>query len=92
MYKILPYTYRKAKRLNVTVRPSSNSRKKIDVFNKRGELICSVGARGYLDYPNYLQLFGKDVANEKRRSYKKRHEKDRKVYKSPGWYADQLLW
>jgi hypothetical protein len=92
MYKILPYTAAQARRLNVMIRPSSRKGKKIDVFDKEGYYITSVGARGYLDYPTYKKLFGKTVADQRRKLYKARHDKDRKVKGSPGYFADKLLW
>lgn len=91
MYVITDYTREKARALGVTVRKSSNPQKKIDVF-KDGKKVASVGGAGYKDYPTYLREDGVKVAEEKRRLYKLRHEKDRKVVGSPGWYADNLLW
>jgi len=35
---------------------------------------------------------GKEYADERRRLYKMRHEKDRNKVGSPGFYADKLLW
>jgi len=92
MYKILPYTQAQARRLNVRVKPSSRKGKKIDVYDGKGKFVTSVGARGYLDYPTYKKLFGKTVADQRRKLYKARHEKDRKVKGTPGYFADQLLW
>ena len=92
MYKILPYTQAQARRLNVTVKPSTREGKKIDVYDRKGNYLTSVGARGYLDYANYKKLFGKKVADQRRRLYKQRHQADRKVKGSPGYFADQLLW
>ena len=92
MYKILPYTAAQARRLNVKIRPSSRQGKKIDVYDRKGNYITSVGAKGYLDYPTYRKLFGKAVADQRRRLYKIRHQADRSVRRSPGWYADKLLW
>jgi hypothetical protein len=92
MYKILPYTAAQARRLNVRIRPSSRKGKKLDVYDKEGNFITSVGAKGYLDYPTYKKLFGKTVADQRRRLYKIRHQSDRSVKRSPGWYADKLLW
>jgi hypothetical protein len=40
---ITTYTKKKAKDLNVTVKPSSNKKKKIDVF-KDGKKVASIGA------------------------------------------------
>lgn len=92
MYKILPYTKARARQINVIVRPSKRKGKKLDVFDKNGNYVTSVGARGYLDYPTYRKLYGKEVAEKRRRLYKMRHEQDRKIKKTPGWFADQLLW
>lgn len=89
-YKIQPYTLQKAKILGVTVQNSTNPKKKIDVF-KNGEKIASVGAIGYGDYPHYL-LQDKKLAEEKRKAYKARHEKDRKKVGTNSYWADQLLW
>lgn len=91
MYIIKPYTYRQAQKLGVTVVPSRTKGKKIDVY-KRGIKICSIGAKGYGDYPTYLALFGKAYANERRRLYKIRHQKDRHIKNTAGYYADKLLW
>jgi hypothetical protein len=90
-YNITNYTYTKARRLGVTVKPSSNKTKKIDVF-KQGKKIASVGAAGMNDYPTFMKLRGKTFAKTKRRLYRMRHEKDRHIKWSRGWLADQLLW
>ena len=75
MYSITKYTKDRAKKLGVTVKPSTNKKKKIDVFKDKKK-IASVGAIGYMDYPNYIQRDGKAKANIRRKAY----------------YADQLLW
>jgi len=95
-YKILPYSYNKAKGLGVEIKPSSNLLKKIDVF-KNGKKVASIGARGMNDYPTYLQkekkgYYDKGYANKRRKLYKERHEKDRHVVGSAGYYADKILW
>lgn len=92
MYTILPYTKKKAKKLNVIIKPSKKPGKKIDIFNRSGKYITSIGAYGYMDYPTYKKLFGTEIAEYKKRMYKKRHQSDRLVKGSRGWYADQLLW
>ena len=91
-YTILPYTFRAASKLGVTVKPSNNPLKKIDVFDKDGKKLASVGAMGYLDYPYYIKRHGKDYADDRRKLYKMRHEKDRHKKGTPGYYADKLLW
>lgn len=92
IYQILPYTKRQAQKLGVLIRPSFRKGKKIDVLNKKRQVIVSIGAKGYLDYPHYLKYFGKEIAEQKRKLYKKRHQKDRTKKGSAGWYADKLLW
>ena len=91
MYSIKRYTYNKAKKLGVIVKPSTNKTKKIDVF-KRKKKLASIGANGMNDYPTYIQKRGLAYANTRRRLYRKRHEKDRHVRGSAGYYADKLLW
>lgn len=90
-YNITNYTYAKARKLGVTVKPSTNKTKKIDVF-KQGKKIASVGAAGMNDYPTFMKLKGNKFAKTRRRLYRMRHEKDRHIKWSRGWLADQLLW
>jgi len=90
-YKITSYTKDKANKLGVVVKPSKVKDKKIDVF-KSGKKIATIGAKGYNDYPTYLKTKGKEYADERRRLYKIRHNKDRLVKNSNGYYADRLLW
>jgi hypothetical protein len=52
----------------------------------------SIGARGMNDFPTYMKTRGKKYAKTRRRLYKMRHEKDRHVKGSNGYYADVLLW
>ena len=90
-YQITNYTLKKAKKLKVRVKPSTNPTKKIDVY-KKGEKIASVGARGMNDFPTYIKKNGLQYAKTRRRLYKMRHEKDRHAKWTRGWLADQLLW
>lgn len=95
-YKIKKYTYEQAKKLGVEVKASQTKGKKIDVY-KEGEKIASIGALGMNDYPTYLEkeregLVEKGTANRRRKAYKMRHEKDRHIKGSNGYYADKLLW
>lgn len=91
-YKITPYTKQQAKKIGVTVKPSTVKGKKIDVYDKKGEKVASVGALGMGDYPTYIQKKGTEYAKVRRKLYKKRHEKDRHKKGSAGFYADKLLW
>ena len=98
-YNITAYTYKQAKRLGVTVKPSTDKTKKIDVFkrvgkgkNKTMKKIASVGAAGMNDFPTFVQKKGMAFAKTRRRLYKMRHERDRHEKWSRGWLADKLLW
>lgn len=90
-YNITKYTFDRARKIGVTVRPSTNKTKKIDVYRK-GKKIASVGAAGMNDYPTYMKLKGNKFAKTRRRLYKMRHEKDRHERWTRGWLADVLLW
>lgn len=90
-YNITNYTRKKAKQLGVTIKPSTNKMKKIDVY-KKGKKIASVGANGMNDYPTYIKRRGASYAKTRRKLYKIRHEKDRHEKWTNGWLADKLLW
>lgn len=90
-YNITKYTYAQAKKHGVTVKPSTNRTKKIDVY-KGEKKIASVGALGMGDYPTFMKTEGLTSAKGHRKRYKMRHQKDRVVRGSRGWYADKLLW
>ena len=90
MYKIQKYTYDQAKKLNVQIKPSSNPKKKIDVY-KNGQFLFSIGDIKYNDYPTYYKI-SPELAKQRRRLYKIRHEKDRHIKNSKGYYSDKLLW
>ena len=97
MYKITKYTLKKAKKLGLVVKPSTNKTKKIDIFkvdkkNKTMKKIASVGAANMNDYPTYINKNGLVYAKTRRRLYRIRHNKDRHVKGSRGWLADKLLW
>jgi len=89
MYHITNYTKNKAKLLNVTVKNSSNPKKKIDVF-KDNKKIASIGAIGYNDYPTYILKNGLKYANERRKLYRIRHKND--LNSGNGFYSNKLLW
>ena len=92
MYSITDYSKERAKELNVIIKPSKKLNKKIDVYSKDNEYITSIGDSRYKDFPTYMQEKGKEYANERRRLYKIRHNKDRKITGSTGFYADKILW
>ncbi len=90
MYKITEYSKQKASQLGVQIKPSSNPKKKLDVFKNKNK-IASIGDINSKDYPTYLKE-NKALSDERRRLYKLRHQKDRKVIGSNGYYADRILW
>ncbi len=93
MYKITNYTKKKAAKLGVFVKHSTKKTKKIDVFSiKTGKKLASVGAKGNNDFPTFMEKRGIPYAKTRRRLYKQRHEKDRHIKGTKGWYANQLLW
>lgn len=90
MYRIKPYSIRQANKIGVKIRPSTRPGKKLDVY-KNGVKVASIGARGYLDFPTYLEKYGATIANTRRKLYHLRH-KYNKVPGTPGYYAAKILW
>jgi len=74
-YSITDYTKERAKYIDCEVKPSTNPKKKIDVYYK-GNKVASIGSPNYLDYPTFIQERGQAYANERRRLYHLRHTKD----------------
>jgi len=91
MYKISLRTKEKAKQIGVTVKPSKNKNKKVDVF-KDGKKVASVGDSRYKDFHLYKKEDGIKKAKERKRLYKIRHGKNRNKKGTPSYFADQLLW
>lgn len=91
MYKITSYTYDKAKKIGVVVKPSTRKNKKLDVYRNK-QKIGSIGAYGMNDFPTYKKNNGLSYAKGRQRLYKMRHKRDRMKKWSNGWLADQLLW
>lgn len=88
MYQITDYSKRQAKALGVEIKPSTNKKKKIDVF-KNGSKIASIGAYGMKDFPTYLKEKGKAYADTRKKLYNIRHAKDSGLN---GFYAKKILW
>lgn len=91
MYKILDYSYSKAKELEVDIKPSTRKNKKIDVY-KDGKYICSIGDSRYYDFPTYLVTKGKEYANIRKKLYGIRHSKEKDKIGTAGYYALNILW
>lgn len=95
-YPITAEIKKRAKAVGVEVKPSSVKGKKLDAY-KDGVKQASFGAVGYKDYHLYKKEQGEQVANQKRKQYKSRHEKDRHIkYRNgkltAGYLADKILW
>lgn len=91
-YTITDYSRKQAKKLGVIIKQSTNKKKKIDVFDKDGKKLASIGAIGYGDFPTFTKTRGKEYANERRRLYKIRHQKTRNKVGTPSYFADRILW
>lgn len=91
MYEITQYSKDQAKKLGIEIKHSSRKNKKIDVY-KNGEYVVSIGDNRYKDFPTYKKLKGEEYTNKRREAYKKRHEKDRHIKGTAGYYADKILW
>ena len=92
MYKILPYTYDKAKQLKLQVYPSDSPIHKIKIYDQKGNFLYYGGDPNYSDYPNYIKSHGKVYADARRLLYHERHKKEIKKVGSRGWVIAQLLW
>ena len=90
-YTITKYSFAQAKKLGVSIRQATNKTKKIDVF-RNNKKIATIGALGMNDYPTYIKKKGIDYARTRRKLYKQRHEKDRHIKDSNGYWADKILW
>ena len=93
-YKIKKIQKDKAEKLGLEIKPSTNKKKKVDVF-KKGEKVASIGATGYKDYGTYLTELPKKEADKKRKNYLARHSKEPKMKdgkRTNSYYADKILW
>lgn len=99
-YKIKDYQKQMAKKHNVVIKSSEKKNKKIDVFDKKGNLLASIGGvypngKFYKDFATYQQEIGMEKAKKKRSAYLKRHADEPKTKdgkKTPSYYADKILW
>jgi hypothetical protein len=89
MYKIEPHHQQKANELGVKIYPSKKGNYKLDVYDKKGQYITSVGHKNYKDFVMYWKEKGLDYANERKRLYNIRHKNDTGLR---GFYAKNLLW
>ena len=91
-YNITDYSYDKAKQLNLIIKSSKNKGKKIDVYDINNEFLHSIGDIRYNDYPNYCIVYNKKYADERKRLYHIRHQKNINVINSKQYLSANLLW
>lgn len=96
-YIIKPYSYQQAEKLGVHIFPSDNPKKKIEVYDSKGEFICYIGDSQYLDYPSYMELeerglVPKGYAKQRRQLYRIRHGMNMNKIGTPSFYASRILW
>jgi hypothetical protein len=89
-YKIAQRQYAIAKALGVKIRPSKRLLKKIGIYTPLGQKLYDIGDIRYLDYAQYLKLYGKAYADKRKALYWARHKKD--THKGAGYYAARILW
>ena len=87
MYKVKKYHLDNARKLGLTIKPSTKGYFKLDVFQD-DKYLTSIGDSRYKDYAIYLEERGEDYANERRRLYKLRHKKEG----VRGQLASAILW
>ena len=90
-YIITKYSYDRAKELGLTIKLSQFTTKKLDVY-KDNVYINSIGDSRYLDYPNYIRVYGQIYANERKRLYHIRHKKGIEIVNSKQYLAANILW
>jgi hypothetical protein len=102
VYKILPATYKRAKKLGIQIFPSDKKSKKIEVYDFNGVFITYIGDAKYLDFHYYTEmerqgLLPKGYANDRKRLYAIRHRREPEklgdeYLGSAAYYAKELLW
>ena len=90
-YQIKPAQRSRARAIGVSIKPSKNKGKKLDVF-KGDKKVASIGALGMGDFETFKKTKGSEFANKRRKAYKQRHQKTRTKVGSPSYYADKILW
>jgi hypothetical protein len=90
-YQIKPAQRSRASAIGVSIKPSKNKGKKLDVF-KGDKKVASIGALGMGDYETFKKTKGLEFANKRRKAYKSRHQKTRVKVGTPSYYADKILW
>ena len=91
-YNITKNQYSNAKKIGVTIKPSTNKNKKIDVFNSSGKKLFAIGDIKYLDFDLYKKEKGLEYAKSRKLLFKIRHNKHRHKVGTRSYFSDQILW
>ena len=91
-YIITQYSYDQAKILNLIIKQSKHKAKKIDVYDIHNNFLHSIGDIKYNDYTTYLSTYNKEYANERKRLYHIRHQKNINIVNSKQYLSANLLW
>jgi hypothetical protein len=93
VYQIKKHTLDRAKELGLKVFASDNPKYKIEVYDGlSGHFLFYGGDANYSDYPSYLESHGREYADERRRLYRIRHQKEINNIGSRGSIIAYLLW
>jgi len=90
-YQIKANQRKRAAAIGVTIKPSNNKGKKLDVF-KNDKKVASIGALGMSDFETYRKTKGNEFANKRRKAYKARHGKNASKVGTPAYFASKILW
>ena len=74
-----------AKKIGYTVKPSKNLKKKLDVFNKDGKKVASIGDATREDFTKHRD-------QQRRKAFKSRFERFRHKKGTPAYLVDKILW
>lgn len=92
MYSISKKKHDLAKEIGVQIKPSKKINKKIDIYDAEGVYYTSIGDLRFNDYFSYLKTHDKAFADNRRRLYLLRHQKELLSIGSRGWFSAILLW
>ena len=81
----IPIAKKLARKLGVTVEPSKNPCKKLDVFDQKGKKVATIGSRQHEDFLTHND-------SKRRANFKSRMERHRNKVGTPAYYADRILW
>ena len=91
-YKIYEHSKKQAELLNLTIKPSKNKNKKIDVYTNDDKFLHSIGNILYNDYGRYIEMYNLLYANKRRKLYHIRHQKGINIINSKQYLAAKILW